>query len=386
MKSCFDFNKIVERRGTNSVKWDLRDDDVIPMWVADMDFEVPSEVQDAIVKRATHGVYGYTIEADSFSSAVTDWVRRRHSWTIEQEWVKFSPGVMPGIRGLLQVLTRPGDNVVLQSPVYHPFYGAIMDGGCHILNNQLKLENGRYTIDFLDLKEKAKDPRTRALILCNPHNPVGRVWTRDELTKLGAICLEHEVVVISDEIHSDIIYREYTHTPLASICDEFAQNTITCIAPSKTFNLAGLDTACLVIPDHRIRREYAGTILPKQATIFGGIALEAAYAYGENWLDALLDYLRGNREFLKGYMKARIPQIKIIEPEGTYVAWLDCRELGMDNEALEKFMLEKARLWFNQGYLFGSGGEGFVRMNIGCPRSILEEALGRLEEAVSNLV
>ena len=279
----------------------MRDDDVIPMWVADMDFESPSEVQDAIIKRAKHGVYGYTIKSDSVFEAVIDWVHRRHNWTIEQDWIKFTPGVMPGIRGVLQVLTRPGDKVILQSPVYTPFFSSIMDGGCHILNNHLKLENGRYTIDFLDLEEKAKDPKTKALILCNPHNPVGRVWTREELTKIGEICLEHEVVVISDEIHSDIIYKEYTHIPLASICDEFTQNTITCMAPSKTFNLAGLKTACLVIPDLRVRREYDNIVLPKRATIFGSIALEAAYTYGEDWLDALLDYLGENRDYLKGH-------------------------------------------------------------------------------------
>lgn len=385
MNSNFDFDKTVERRGTASVKWDLRDDDVIPMWVADMDFESPQEVRDAIVRRARHCVYGYTIESDSLYKALTDWVSRRHDWTMEQEWIVFSPGVMPGIRGILQALTRPGDKVILQSPVYPPFSLAIADSGCHVLNNQLKYESNRYTMDFVDLEEKAKDPRTRVLILCSPHNPVGRVWTRDELTRLGNICLENEVVVISDEIHCDLIYKEYKHIPLASLCDEFAENTITCIAPSKTFNLAGLNTACLIIPNRRIRRQFTDTILPKQATIFGGIAAEAAYTYGDKWLDALLDYLRGNREFLTGYMKARIPGIKALELEGTYLAWLDCRELGMDNEALEKFMLDKAGLWVNQGYSFGNGGDGFVRMNIGCPRSILEKALRRLDTAVSSL-
>jgi cystathionine beta-lyase len=385
MKSYFDFDKRVERRGTGSVKWDLRDNDVIPMWVADMDFESPREVRDAIEKRARHGVYGYTAESDSLYKAVIDWVSRRHNWTTEREWIVFTPGVMPGIREILQVLTRPGDKVILQSPVYAPFFRAIRDSGCHVMNNQLKYENKRYTMDFLDLEEKARDPRTKALILCNPHNPVGRVWTQEELTRLGNICLENEVVVISDEIHCDIIYKGYKHIPLASICDEFAENTITSIAPSKTFNLAGLNTAYLVIPNARIRREYANTILPKRETIFGGIAAEAAYTYGDEWLDALLDYLRGNRDFLIGYINARLPQIKTAEPEGTYLAWLDCRELGMDNDSLEGFMLEKAGLWVNQGYSFGSGGEGFVRMNIGCPRSTLEKALRRLDTAISSL-
>ncbi len=385
MKSCFDFDKLVERRGTDSVKWDLADDDVIPMWVADMDFESPREVQEAIMDRVKHGVYGYTIELDSLFEAVTKWVSRRHNWTIEREWIVFTPGVMPGILGILQAITRPGDKVILQSPVYTPFFRAVRNSGCHVLNNQLKYENNRYTMNFPDLEEKAKDPRTRALILCNPHNPVGRVWTREELSTVGKICLENDVVMISDEIHSDLIYKEYKHIPLASICDEFAENSITCIAPSKTFNLAGLNTAFLVIPDSRVRREFQNMSLPKRATIFGGIAAEAAYTYGDNWLDALLDYLDDNRRLLAGYLKARTPQIKVVEPEGTYLVWLDCRQLGMDNDGLEKFMLEKAGIWVNQGYSFGSGGDGFIRMNIGCPRPILEKALGRLNAAVNSL-
>ena len=385
MKSDFIFDRVVERRGTGSVKWDMRDDDVIPIWVADMDFESPREVQDAIVERARHGIYGYTIESVGLYKAVTDWLSRRHDWTIEQDWIAFTPGVMPGIRGLLQALTRPGDKVILQSPVYPPFFSAIRDSGCHVLNNQLKYEHSRYTMDFADLEEKAKDPRTKALILCSPHNPVGRVWTRDELTMLGNICMEHGVVVISDEIHSDLIYREYKHIPLASICNELRDNTITCISPSKTFNLAGLKTAYLVIPDSEVRREFRSSVLPKQATIFGGIAAEAAYTWGDQWLDALLDYLQGNRRFLAGYLSEKIPQIEEVEAEGTYLVWLDCRKLGMDNEDLERFMLDKVGLWVNQGYSFGSGGDGFIRMNIGCPRSILEKALTRLHSAVDNL-
>jgi cystathionine beta-lyase len=385
MKSDFNFDRSVERRGTNSVKWDMRDDDVIPMWVADMDFECPHKVRDAIVERARHGIYGYTIESVGLYEAVKDWVSRRHNWAVEQELIVFTPGVMPGIRGLLQVLTRPGDKVILQSPVYPPFFSAIRDSGCHVLNNQLKYEHSRYTMDFADLEEKAKDPKTKAMILCSPHNPVGRVWTRDELAMLGGICLEHGVTVISDEIHSDLIYKDYKHVPLASICDEYKENTVTCISPSKTFNLAGLKTAYMIVPDSDIRRESRGLILPKQATIFGSIAAEVAYTQGDEWLDALLDCLQGNQQFLTGYLKDEIPQIKAVEAEGTYLVWLDCRGLGMDNEGLERFMLDEARLWFNQGYSFGSGGDGFVRMNIGCPRSILEKALVRLHSAIDNL-
>lgn len=385
MKSDFNFDKAVERRGTNSVKWDMRDDDVIPMWVADMDFESPREVRDAIVERAGHGIYGYTLESVGLYKAVTGWVSRRHNWAIEREWIAFTPGVVPGIRGILRILTRPGDNVILQSPVYPPFFNAIRTGGCRVLNNQLKYEHGRYTMDFADLEDKAKDPRTKAMILCSPHNPVGRVWTRDELIMLGNICAEHGVVMISDDIHSDLIYKEYKHIPLASVCDEFQEKTITCISPSKTFNLAGLKTAYLVIPDSDIRSEFRSSILPNQATIFGSIGAETAYTLGDKWLDALLDYLQGNRRLVSEYLKEEIPQIECIEGEGTYLAWLDCRRLDMDNEGLEQFMFDKARLWVNQGYSFGSGGEGFVRMNIGCRRSILEEALTRLRSAVEDL-
>lgn len=385
MEPDFNFDRVIERYGTDSIKWDTQGRDIIPMWVADMDFESPREVQDAIIERAGHAIYGYTVESAGLKRAVVDWLSRRHNWTIDQDWIAFAPGVVPGIRVLLDILTSPGDKVIVQSPVYPPFFWVTRESGCTVLNNQLIYENNRYTMDFADLEEKAKDPQTTALVLCSPHNPVGRVWTKDELATLGNICREHGVFIISDEIHSDLVYKDYKHTPLASISDTLRDITFTCISPSKTFNLAGLKTAFVIIPDPEVMERYEASPLPKQATVFGGIAAEVAYSQGERWLGALLDYIEGNRQYLKTYLRENIPQIVDVENEGLYLVWLDCRELGLDAEGLERFMLDKAGLWVNQGYTFGSGGEGFVRMNLGCPRSILEKGLARLHKAVNDL-
>lgn len=378
----YDFDRIVPRRGTNSTKWDSRAADILPMWVADMDFQSPPAVIEALRRRVDHGIYGYSFPPESCYEAIIDWFRRRHGWEIKREWITFSPGVVPGLNMLIRCLTRPGDKVIVQRPVYYPFFAAIENNGCHILNNPLKYDSGRYTMDFEDLEQKVQDPRAKVLILCSPHNPVGRVWTKEELTRLGKICLENDVIVISDEIHCDLVYKKYKHTCFASICEEFLANSITCFAPSKTFNLAGLETSVIVIPNPKLRQEFQNVVLPRTPNLFGTVALEAAYRHGEDWLDQLLDYIEENLRFLKEYLATRIPRIKVIEPEGTYLAWLDCRDLGMDAQSLEKFMLEKAKIWLDEGYIFGPEGQGFERINLACPRAILREALERLERAI----
>lgn len=383
----YDFNKVINRRGTNSNKWDMKGEDILPVWVADMDFKAPQPVIDALKERIEHGIFGYSHSSENYYQSIINWQKKRHYWNIEKDWILFSPGVVPGIHMLVNALTQPGDKVILQKPVYYPFFSAVKNNGCHILNNPLKHENGRYTMDFEDLEKKASDPRAKLLILCSPHNPVGRVWTKEELTKLGKICLKHNVTVISDEIHGDLVYKKYKHIPFASISKEFADNSVTCFAPSKTFNLAGLQTSCIIIPCPIKRKLYENVLTSNaigNANVFGLIALEAAYTYGEEWLEQLLDYLQENINFMKEYIEENMPELNVIEPEGTYLVWIDCRKLGLTGKELEDLMLNKAKIWFDEGYIFGPEGEGFERINIACPRAILKEALERMKNAIED--
>lgn len=384
----YEFDKYIDRTQTKSEKWDFGERDVFPMWVADMDFASPPAVVEAILKRAAHGIYGYTFAPPSYYRALMDWVERRHGWPLQQEWICYSPGVVPGINMLIRALTQPGDEVILQMPVYYPFFEAVKGNGCRIVNNALKLDNGRYFMDFADLAEKCAKKRASLLVLCNPHNPVGRVWEREELEKVGEICLANGVTVISDEIHSDLIYPGYKHLPFAGLSPEMAAHSVTCYAPSKTFNLAGLQTSCLVIPDAGLRRRYLNVLAAnglEEPNIFGIEALEAAYRYGADWLEELLGYLKGNLDYLRGCLRQNIPEVKLIEPQGTYLVWLDCRELGLSPAAQEEMFLGRAKLWLDEGYIFGNGGEGFARINIACPRVLLEEGLHRLEKAVKGI-
>ncbi len=384
----YDFDRIIDRRGTNSYKWDLGDPDVLPMWVADMDFEVPEPVLKAVVEKAQQGIYGYSVPGNSYFDAIVNWEKKRHGWEIQREWIVFSPGVVPGINMMVRAFTQPGDKVIVQTPVYYPFFRAIINNGCQIEKNPLKLENGKYHMDFKDLEQKASDPRANILILCSPHNPVGRVWTRDELERLGEICLRNKVLVISDEIHSDLVFKGSRHTPFALASRGWERNCLTCIAPSKTFNLAGLQTSAIIIQDPLMRRRFLNVLesnLSVIQNIFGITALEAAYTKGEEWLDELLEYLEGNLNFLVEYVRERLPMVEVIRPEGTYLVWMDFRKLGMDSGSLEKFMLEKAKIWLDEGYIFGREGEGIERINIACPRSVLAEGLSRIERAVKAL-
>lgn len=385
----YEFHKEINRINTASEKWDevenlFGDKDLLPMWVADMDFRAPLPVIEAIKERAGHGIFGYTARSQSYYDAVIGWMRQRHNWSIKQEWICHSPGVVPALSIIIQTFTNPGDKIIIQPPVYYPFTNVIKRNGRTIVPNPLKFEGGQYTMDYDDLEGKI-DADTKAIIISSPHNPVGRVWTRDELIRLGEICLKHNILIVSDEIHFDLIYGGNEHTPFAAISEEFAQNSIICTSPSKTFNLAGMQTSNIIIPNEEIRVKYSEaleTLNLGTISTFGLVATESAYRYGEEWLDKLLQYLQQNLDYLKDYIETNIKELKVIDPEGTYLVWIDCRGLGVDAKALEKLMQKEAKVALDEGYIFGIEGEGFTRINIACPRSILEEGLKRIDKAI----
>lgn len=387
------FDTVLDRRHTNSVKWDLADEltgvpDVLPMWVADMDFPAPEPVLDALRRRIDHGILGYSMIPESCYEAVMAWAQQRHNWTLEKEWIVFTSGVVPAIHHLVMAWTQPGDRVVVQPPVYYPFFKAARVNQCEMVENPLRLAEGRYLMDF-DQLEQVLDDRAKVLVLCSPHNPVGRLWTPQELTRLGELCLKHDVLVCSDEIHWDLALYDHRHTPTASVSEAIAQNTITLIAPNKTFNLAGVSIAMAIIPNPRLRERFvrmqAELGIHVHGNLLGAIAAEAAYRHGAAWLDELRLYIQGNLEFLQEYLAQQLPQLRLVPPEGTYLAWLDCRALGLDDAELKRFMLCDGKVWCNDGPTFGPGGSGFQRLNLACPRSILRQALERLERAVKLL-
>lgn len=388
----YNFDQVINRRQTASKKWDSLNerfgmDSLIPMWIADMDFVSPAPVVESLKKRADEGIYGYTICPDSYLSSVVDWFNRRHGWSVEKEWISHSPGIVPALSLIIHEFTKPGDKVIVQPPVYHAFYRVLESQGIEVIENPLKQENGRYSMDFNDLEEKI-DPTVKMIFLCSPHNPVGRVWKKEELMRLGEICIKHNILVVSDEVHCDIAFKPQIHVPYASISEEFANYSITCTAPSKTFNIMGLQTSAIIIPntDIRSRFEIAVNKFSLGApNYFGIVAAETAYRYGEEWLDQLLDYLNGNLQYLTGFINEHLPEIKVTKPEGTYLAWLDFNDLKLNRDKLNKFINEKAQIGFDDGPIFGSGGEGFMRMNFACPRSVLEKSLNLLKEAIHSL-
>jgi len=389
----YNFEKVVDRKNTCSSKWDGTDkffkkENLLPMWVADMDFLSPRPIIEAIIRRAEHGIFGYTFLSSHYYKAVINWFRRRHNWTIDKDWIYYAPGVLPGISFSVLAFSSPGDRIIVQNPVYTPFYQIIKNNNRKRLLNSLKLSNGRYEMDFKDLKTKAKHPQTKLMILCNPHNPTGRVWSKEELTTLGEICLENHILVIADEIHCDLVYPGYKYTPFASISIDFAQNSVTCISPSKTFNLPSLKIANVIIPNSQLRTNFSKIRQSHHITApncFASAVLEAAYNECEDWVDKLLLYIKENLEYLKTFIKENFPKVKVIEPEGTYLVWLDFRELGLDSKELTKILFDEAKVALWEGYLFGKGGMGFERINIACPRSILEEGLKRIATALKNL-
>jgi cystathionine beta-lyase len=385
----YNFEEKLSRENTDCVKYDLRKsifgkEDVIPMWVADMDFKSPDFVVNALKERVNHEIYGYSIRNEGFYNSVITWLYKRHGLTIQRDQMTVSPGVVPALSMCVLAYTKPGDKIIIQPPVYHPFFSIVKNNGRQVVCNPLKFINNRYYFDFDDL-EQTIDISTRMLFLCNPQNPVSRVWTHEELVRLSEICMKHEILIFSDEIHSDLIYQPYKHCPIISISEDIAQHSITAIAPSKTFNLAGLHTSVMIIPNKKLHAEYElmlDNLHIGAGNLFGNIALEAAYIHGEEWLEQLLEYLEGNIKFVKEFLKTYIPSIELVEPEGTYLLWLDFRNLNMNQEQLNEFLIHKAKVGFNDGTLFGQGGEGFQRMNIACPRTLIEKALTQIKAAL----
>jgi cystathionine beta-lyase len=385
----YDFDTVLDRRNTHSLKWDhCRTEfglaDVIPLWVADMDFAAPPAVVEAIERRAAHGAYGYVSVPESFWESAILWLHRRHGWEVDRRWLGRAPGVVPALSLCVDAFTQPGDSVIVQTPVYYPFFGAIENNGRRLVRNPLVADGGTYRMDLSDLEQKI-DSKTRLLILCSPHNPVGRVWTREELEKLGDICVRRNLVVVSDEIHMDLTLPGHRHVPLATISPALAERTVTCVAPSKTFNVAGLSMSLIVASNPELLARYtakfeaAGLII---ASLFGTVGLEAAYRHGDEWLDQLLEYLAANVDHADRFIRERLPALRFIRPEGTYLALIDCRQLGMAQRELDDFFLRTAGVYFDSGPWFGDETTGFERINLACPRKTLTEALERMERAV----
>jgi cystathionine beta-lyase len=384
------FDEIFPRENTNSVKFDLRKlyfgrEDVIPMWVADMDFPVPPFVSEAVMKRAGHPIYGYSIIPGSYYQAIIDWQQRRFGWEIQKDWIQFSPGVVTGLNVIVQALTEPGDKIIVQPPVYFPFFSSVENNGRKLILNQLIEKDGVYSIDFEDLESKMKDG-AKMLIICSPHNPVGRCWTREELEWIGAKGVEHGVLIVSDEIHCDLVFEPHRHIPLATLSGDIANNTITCIAPSKTFNLAGLFSSSIIIQNDSLRRrfKFAEEKVHLSANLFGITAAEAAYSQGDAWLKELLAYLQSNINLVKDHFAKNLPEITISPAEATYMLWLDFRQLGIPAPELKKRLIEKAGLGLVDGPVFGPGGEGFQRLNVACPKSTLLKALERFHNILDD--
>ncbi len=396
MNSSFD--KPIDRMNSGSMKWDAAaqifgQHDILPLWVADMDFAIAQPITEAIVKRAEHAIYGYPAETESLKQAVVDRIGAKFNWRIEKNWLVFSTGIVHALHMIVMAFTRPGDGVILQPPVYYPFFSAITNNGCTVIENPLVNREGIYRMDFHGLRAafkpdnsglRPRPSRARLLLLCSPHNPVGRVWSPEELEQCANIVIENDALVVSDEIHGELLFKGNTHIPTATLSEEIAQQSITCFSASKTFNLAGLKSSVLIIPDPKIRRIFqertAGFL--SSPGILGLTAMEAAFRHGDAWLQELLAYLADNLRFLHHFIETEMPEIKVIPPQGTYLVWLDFSALGLSDYELRKLLRKEAKVGLDDGFLFGTGGEGFQRINIACPRATLEEALNRIKNAV----
>jgi cystathionine beta-lyase len=384
----YDFDTVYDRASGESLKWANREricgsNEVIPMWVADMDFASPPEVVQAIRERAEHPVFGYPLRTPSYYRSLIEWMKRRHGWDIESDWIQYVPGVVPALNFAVQAFTKPGDSICIQPPVYYPFRKSVLENGRRMIENQLAVSGLRYAMDFEGL-ERAIDSTTRMLVLCSPHNPVGRVWKPEELQRLVDICVERGIILVADEIHADLVL-EGRHTCVAGLSSAAADITVTLTAPNKTFNIAGLTMGNAIIPNEGLRSAYKETLERcgiEVSNIFGNVALEAAYMHGDTWLDELLLYVRQNFELVRSVITEKIPELRVFPLEGTYLAWIDCRGLGLDDDACKEFFFKEAKLWLDDGKKFGSGGSGFMRMNLACPRSLVQEALERLEKAI----
>ena len=380
----YDFNKVVNRHSTANIKYDLRGkffgkDDVVPMWVADMDFETPEFIREAVIKRAQHPIYGYSYRPKPYYQSIVDWVKNRHNWNIATDWIVYSPGIVPALNFSTLAFTNKGDNIIVQPPVYFPFFSAVTDNNRVQLTNKLLLENGKYVIEFDDFERKAKE--AKMFFLSSPHNPVGRVWTKEELLRLGEICVQNNVIIISDEIHNDLILPDYKHIPMASLSSEIADITVTCIAPSKTFNIAGLATSSAIISNKSLRDKFEQIVVRYHLSlgnVFGAVASEAGYRHGAIWVDELMHYVGKNFEEVGQALLKTKGKIELIQPEATYLAWLDFRNTGYNDKQIKDILVNKAGLGLSHGPVFGEGGQGFQRMNLAAPRSLVIEAIERL--------
>lgn len=382
----YDFDEVISRRGTLSYKWDSATDaEVLPLWVADMDFRTSPAIIEALQRRVAHGIFGYTRVPDAYYQAVTNWFARRHGWNIQREWMIYTSGVVPAVSAVIKALTVPGDKVLVQTPVYNCFFSSIRNNGCTLAASPLLRVGNTWQMDFEDLERKASDPDVKVFLLCNPHNPVGRVWTREELLKAGEICSRHGVTVVSDEIHCELVYPGHAYTPFASISGDFSARAIVCISPSKAFNIAGLQIANIVVPDEEVRRKIDKAININEVcdvNPFGVTATIAAYTEGEEWLNQLLVYLQANYKWMQDYCRTHLPDFPISDLEGTYLVWMDCSILHKTSDVLEQELLDESKLWLNAGTMYGAEGEGFMRWNIACPRSVLAEGLERFRSYV----
>ena len=384
------FDTVIDRRNTRSLKYDFAKrrgmpEDVLPLWVADMDFKTSSYVEDALVRQAKHGVFGYSEVQTPYFEIVRDWMKKHHDWEVQERWLVKTPGVVFALAMAVKAYTEPGDGVLIQQPVYYPFSEVISDNGRRVVSNTLYLgEDNRYHIDFDDFEKKITEEQIKLFFLCSPHNPVGRVWTKEELERLGDVCVKHHVVVVSDEIHHDFAFRG-KHLVFANLKKEYEDISITCTSPSKTFNLAGMTVSNIFIPNQTLRRRFRKEVDAAgvgQLGVMGLVACEAAYGKGEVWYQAMLSYVAGNLAFVKEYVEKNLPGVRMVEHEGTYLVWLDFRELGLGARELEERIVHRARLWLDSGEIFGEGGRGFQRINVACPRSVLADALERIRKAL----
>jgi cystathionine beta-lyase len=383
------FDSIIPRQGTNAYKLELRQKvfgrpDVLPLWVADMDFAAPPKVVEAIKNRAAHEIYGYTIRGDWFQDCVVNWMMRRHQWSVDPAWVEYGPGVVPQLVIATMAYTNPGDKIIIQTPVYPPFYSVVKENGRQLVVNPLLEQNGHYSMDFDLLAKQAADPDTKMMILCHPHNPVGRLWTKEELTRMAEICLSNNVLMVSDEIHSDLMLFGNKHIPLASLSPEIADRTLTLMAPSKTFNIAGFSTSFAIIKNKQLMADYRRVLASLHmytGNVFGAMAMEAAYTHGEAWLEELLAYLQQNVERVNAFLAANMPDVTASPIEATYLMWLDFRRLGLTQAQLRDLIVNKAGVGLNDGTSFGPEGEGFMRLNVGSPWALVEKGLQQIADA-----
>lgn len=380
----YDFDKLTDRRGTNSLKWDVAENE-LPMWVADMDFETAPEITEALKKRAAHGIFGYTVVPDAWKEAVSGWWERRHGFKMEQDWLIFCTGVVPAISSAVRKLTAVGENVLVQTPVYNVFFNSIRNNGRNIVENRLLYREGAYQIDWEDLENKLKDPQTMLMILCNPHNPTGSIWTREELARIGELCTDNHVLVLSDEIHCDLTEPGYEYTPFASVSEICAQNSVTCIAPTKAFNLAGLQTAAVAVPNEAVRHKMDRALNTDEVAEPNAFAIDAAIAAftkGDTWLDELREYLARNRKMVQNFLEQELPNVRLVPSHATYLLWLDCSRVIGDAVELSRYLRKETGLYVSAGISYGEAGRQFLRLNIACPGERLSEGLKRLRDGV----